>query len=302
MNFFRKLFAKKSKYYKDENLGILTYDPKSPRIDIQKSLTGLKIEIDWLSGKININYLERDRKVEVVHPSICDEPAEIPASLDTGKFLSRKSFPSPYKGREINERIGGSTTRLKAYWTELCLLHPSETVVLETLRNQKKYSDIGVLHDLTGLMVCSSENVRIEIAKTMWEQTESALDYFFNVLGNQGIMLSGVLHEEGKNAALLMREYCPAGRKDYFREKALEPFGPSVAGVKVKKKKGNVKFKTRYTKPLPFGQTGNYEIYTAPSKEDARVFLESYSIMKYFFYVEVETPEGPLGKDIAGIY
>ncbi len=35
---------------------------------------------------------------------------------------------------------------------------------------------------------------------------------------------------------------------------------------------------------------------------DALRFLESYPVNKEFFYIEVETPEGPIGKDRLGIY
>ncbi len=109
-------------------------------------------------------------------------------------------------------------------------------------------------------------------------------------------------HEEGKRVALIMREYCPDSKKEWFRKKALDLFGPSVAGIKAKTTASKVRFKTKYTKPIGATTIGTYEVYTASSKADARSFLENYKITKQHFYVEVETPEGPLGKDIMGIY
>jgi len=70
-----------------------------------------------------------------------------------------------------------------------------------------------------------------------------------------------------------------------------------------------VKFSRRYTKIIPGDtrigtndQTGTYEEYTAPDIAIARAFLNKKSVTKDFFYIEIITPEGNLGKDKFGIY
>jgi hypothetical protein len=66
---------------------------------------------------------------------------------------------------------------------------------------------------------------------------------------------------------------------------------------------GSVKLVRRYTKPIP-GEaiTGTYEEYAAPNKAVARAFLATKSITKDYFYIEVVTPEGNLGKDKLGLF
>jgi hypothetical protein len=64
----------------------------------------------------------------------------------------------------------------------------------------------------------------------------------------------------------------------------------------------SVKFLRRYTKPIDNSTTGTYEEYSAPNKIIARAFLDKKSISKEYFYIEIITPEGNLGKDKMGIY
>jgi hypothetical protein len=53
------------------------------------------------------------------------------------------------------------------------------------------------------------------------------------------------------------------------------------------------------------GQTGarnTYEVWTAPTAESAKQFLNSRNITKNLYYLVVETPEGSWGKDCMGVY
>ncbi len=64
----------------------------------------------------------------------------------------------------------------------------------------------------------------------------------------------------------------------------------------------SIKLKKYYRKPIDSNTMGAYEIYTATSKAEALKFLEGYRIDQDNFFVEVETPEGTVGKDRMGIY
>ena len=65
----------------------------------------------------------------------------------------------------------------------------------------------------------------------------------------------------------------------------------------------SVKLVRRYTKPIPGESTiGTYEEYAAANKGVARAFLATKSITKDYFYIEVVTPEGNLGKDKLGLF
>ena len=66
--------------------------------------------------------------------------------------------------------------------------------------------------------------------------------------------------------------------------------------------KNVVKYKERFERTIAPGIIGTYEEYTAPSRIIAIEFLKSYEIKKQYFYVEVQTPEGAIAKDIKGIY
>jgi hypothetical protein len=50
------------------------------------------------------------------------------------------------------------------------------------------------------------------------------------------------------------------------------------------------------------GGIGTKMIYKATSKADAIEFLKTQTINQRFFYVEIETPSGWVGKDSDGVY
>lgn len=64
-----------------------------------------------------------------------------------------------------------------------------------------------------------------------------------------------------------------------------------------------VKFLRRYTKPIDQTTTGTYEEYSAPNKNIARAYLEKIPpVTKPYFYIEIITPEGNIGKDNMGTF
>jgi hypothetical protein len=63
------------------------------------------------------------------------------------------------------------------------------------------------------------------------------------------------------------------------------------------------KFLRRFTKPIDSTTTGTYEEYSAPNKNVARAFLERMPpVTQAYFYIEIITPEGNIGKDNTGTY
>ena len=50
------------------------------------------------------------------------------------------------------------------------------------------------------------------------------------------------------------------------------------------------------------GGTGTKKIYEAPNKTVALDFLKSKNISESFYYIEIETPDGWVGKDKDGVY
>ena len=50
------------------------------------------------------------------------------------------------------------------------------------------------------------------------------------------------------------------------------------------------------------GGIGTKKIYTAPDKESALVFLRTQDTSRPFYYVEIKTPSGWVGKDKDGVY
>lgn len=53
---------------------------------------------------------------------------------------------------------------------------------------------------------------------------------------------------------------------------------------------------------IMMGITGTKEIYKAPDKIIALEFLKSKTINKQYYFIEIETPDGWVGKDIDGVY
>lgn len=64
----------------------------------------------------------------------------------------------------------------------------------------------------------------------------------------------------------------------------------------------SVKFLRRFTKPIDSTTTGTYEEYRAPNRVVALAFLNKTPVTKDYYYIEVITPEGNLGKDKDSIY
>jgi hypothetical protein len=50
------------------------------------------------------------------------------------------------------------------------------------------------------------------------------------------------------------------------------------------------------------GVPARYEIWTAPSADSAKEYLNHRTITKQFYYLVVESPEGSWGKDCMGVY
>ena len=261
--------------YRDESLGAVTFSPASSRVSISSAVGQLNVSLRWMGDeKIEIQF-NRLTGLVVIGTSWENErielPAAVPATLPEQRFVGT------------------------------ALLHPSSSFCLAMLQGETDLTAIGALVNMAGLLVCGIGEVKEAAARRIWREPASSVDVIFTTLANRGVTPSGVLFDEGQNAALTLRETCPQDRLSYFRDKALEMFGPTVAGVKVKARPSDVTFKNQYTKPI-IGGVGTYVVYTAPSKDAARAFLETYKVKKDYFYVEVETPEGPVGKDKMGIY
>jgi len=50
------------------------------------------------------------------------------------------------------------------------------------------------------------------------------------------------------------------------------------------------------------GRRCKYEVHKAENKQKARQFLANIRVREEFYYVEVDTPEGVVGRDIEGSY
>jgi hypothetical protein len=55
-------------------------------------------------------------------------------------------------------------------------------------------------------------------------------------------------------------------------------------------------------RPGPSNVQATFEIWTAPSAESAKEYLNSRKVTRSVYYLVVETPEGNWGKDCMGVY
>jgi hypothetical protein len=66
---------------------------------------------------------------------------------------------------------------------------------------------------------------------------------------------------------------------------------------------GTVRFKETIRRQGKMGVgVCTYEVYTANSKQEALRFLRSKPVTKDYYFIEVETPEGDVGRDKFEIY
>jgi hypothetical protein len=92
------------------------------------------------------------------------------------------------------------------------------------------------------------------------------------------------------------------GQKIFVKKpEDVKPKQTSVANKSNADGKAGVKF-IHYTYPVVMGVTNTKEIYEAPNKSVAIEFLKSKNISKQFYYIEIQTPDGWVGKDIMGVY
>jgi hypothetical protein len=77
----------------------------------------------------------------------------------------------------------------------------------------------------------------------------------------------------------------------FFRRKAWKAAGGEV-----------VVRKEVYQRTGQSGMESTYEVWTAPTADSAKAFLNTRTIKKNFYYLVVETPEGNWGKDCMGVY
>jgi hypothetical protein len=102
-----------------------------------------------------------------------------------------------------------------------------------------------------------------------------------------------------------------AAEKSFIRHKGIrisskEPVAEqtkpkTVAPKPNQNKTSSVKFVEKKNISM-MGITGTKEIYEAPDKSVAIEFLKSKQVSKQYYYIEIETPDGLVGKDIDGVY
>ncbi len=89
-----------------------------------------------------------------------------------------------------------------------------------------------------------------------------------------------------------------------LREAAPRPFWKRMFGL-TRRTERRVRFVKKYQQTVSstFGSNiCTYERYKAESVRDSLAFLKTKQVSEGFYYVEVDTPEGLVGKDVKGVY
>ena len=210
----------------------------------------------------------------------------------------------------IDGREDGQAT-LKFHWTTIYLHHPDPEMLAQTLQVAAPLTQLGPANDLAYLVTHGDPRIEEVVIGSFWGSLgEGAFGCFFNVLGNRGMLPSGIDQERAKWAVRRIHAACPTdcppSKRKKYEELAAEAFGPNVlkGGPSESKPKraSPVRHKETTHTRNPFGQTNTYEVYTADSKAAALEFLESKTVTKPLYYLVVETPEGNWCKDKMGMY
>ena len=245
-------------------------------------------EIEMSCPSFNVELFEIPRPEKIVLPLI----------IDVQSFFNQSQLPNFTRCGE-----NFSQDDLKRKWKILLSFHPIESVAISFYKIADKPS-LGVQSFATLMLVIGTPDVKQVVAKFLWK-SDSSMEFVMTILANRGIQHTGITYDEGREAVKLLQKFCPSDKKSYFEKMAADRFGPSFSseGQKISQSEiaSLVKFKRRYFSS-EHEVNAEYEVYTAPNKQVAMAFLENYSIQKKYFYVEIETPEGPIGKDICGIY
>jgi len=91
---------------------------------------------------------------------------------------------------------------------------------------------------------------------------------------------------------------------DHCKKAANRKEEPVTENFKIKWNKRGIQFNEKFTVVGEWNGTTEftYEKYNSTSSKSALKFLQLQSVPYRFYYIEIDTPDGLVGKDINGIY
>ena len=161
MKILNWLNSKKS-VYRDEYLGVLTWNTSSPRVKLNKSADGLEISIRWILDeqfRTQVNWSQK--LAHIMYPNTFEkESAEIPLQVNPTTLFAQTELPNPYQPtsvitRNLLDTESKRKTELPELWKQLLLVHPSSVVVTSLLKAPVVLDGFDVLFAMAGLMICA---------------------------------------------------------------------------------------------------------------------------------------------------
>ncbi len=219
-------------------LGILTFDPDSPRVRFVEGKYGLGFEVRWLKNEnLHVTISKEQENLTIIrHPGICSSSATIPTNLDVKQVFQGGGDPvKPYDSPDFERRLLSGEHRsdmsrndyLLMYWTQLLLVHPCAELVMDTLKYSKSLATADVMTDLAALLICGIEDVQNEVAAAILRH-DDWLWFVFNVLGSKGHPSSGILALEAVQAAFILKKNCAASQMDSLKSEARRVLGRTI--------------------------------------------------------------------------
>lgn len=90
-------FKKVKNSYVDKEVGVLTWDTSSRRVNVESRNGDLEISIKWIPDKqVNLRIISPKNLIEVMHPAILKgQIAKVPLKIDPVRFLAQEQLPNP---------------------------------------------------------------------------------------------------------------------------------------------------------------------------------------------------------------
>lgn len=165
---------------------------------------------------------------------------------------------------------------LRLAWYIAYFHHPVASAVVRTLKtalgdNHNREALLrGLALYLPELLTHEDTEVRETAAELAWQCDDASLKQIIVVLSNTGAIPSGIDARRGREAAELLRNYCPPERMAFFQGLVQERFAPVMAGTENNIPSANVRYKVKAQKPGSGEEVVYTYTYESPTKRRKR--------------------------------
>ena len=152
-----------------------------------------------------------------------DKPVRVPKTIDVAVFMAQPSLPPLWPDDEgYRSYVAGDQQRLRNHWITVLLHHPDSDVVGQTLRLPQIECVDAIPVAIADILVQGDRSLSEEASRATWHLTDYGVHKVFNVIVSRGLTPSGYSAGEVSQALDLLRNACPAERRELFAKEVAD--------------------------------------------------------------------------------